>query len=101
MAFLEHAESVNIVSISQPGYDELPGAQIAEHIARHGINVETENLPSKGGSVGEILLDSVKRYGADMLVMGAYGHTRFREMILGGATRHVLRHADVAVFMSH
>ena len=101
MPFLEKAESVNIVSVSQPGYDELPGAGIAEHIARHGINVETENLPNKGGSVGEILLDTAKRYSADMIVMGAYGHTRFREMVLGGATHHVLKKSDVLVLMSH
>jgi len=101
MPFLDNAESVNVVSVSQPGYDELPGAQIAEHIARHGINVETENVPNKGGSVGEILLDCAKRYSADMIVMGAYGHTRFREMVLGGATRHVLKKSDVPILMSH
>jgi len=101
MPFLDNAESVNIVSVSQSGYDELPGAEIAEHIARHGINVEAENLPDKGGSVGEILLDCGKRYSADMIVMGAYGHTRFREMVLGGATRHVLKKANVPIFMSH
>jgi hypothetical protein len=71
------------------------------YLSNHGIKA-TEVLGVTGvKDVGEAMLDTVRHAGLDMIVMGAYGHSRFREMVLGGATRHVLEHTTVPIFMSH
>ena len=56
---------------------------------------------ASGNSVGEVLLDQAARQKADLIVMGAYGHSRLREIALGGVTRYMLKHATVPVLMSH
>jgi nucleotide-binding universal stress UspA family protein len=64
--------------------------------------LEAAEIPAQSpGKVGQILLDHVAQSGADLLVMGAYGHSRLREMILGGATREVLDHVSLPVLMAH
>lgn len=79
----------------------LPGAEIAQVLARHGVKAETVPLPTVAGNNGEALLQRAIDTGADVLVMGAYEHSRFREFVFGGATRHVLRNAPIPVLMSH
>lgn len=78
----------------------LPGAELAETLSRHGINAIAEALPS-GEDAGEALLTKVNDTGAGLLVMGAYGHARLREFILGGATRSVLAQMNCPVLFSH
>ncbi len=101
LPFLTQAESVNIVSVNASKDIDIPCADIAVHLARHGVNVETEKSHTKSFSAGDEIMKLATTYGADMLVMGAYGHSRFREQILGGATKHVLSHMTVPVLMSH
>ena len=79
----------------------MAGVGLAEHLARHGIAVETESVSNKGGSDGEILLALARRYGADMVVMGVYGHSMVRETVLGGASRYMLREMNIPLLMSH
>jgi nucleotide-binding universal stress UspA family protein len=79
----------------------LPGADIALHLARHGVKAQIERTVSAGIPVGEVLLSRVADLGADLIVMGAYGHSRAREVLLGGATRSVLRSMTVPILMSH
>ncbi len=78
-----------------------PGADIGLLLARHGVDVTVSRLASAGRPVGEVLTTHVLDTGADLLVMGAYGHSRFREFVLGGATRTVLRDVPVPVLMAH
>ncbi|MBT3765021.1 MAG: universal stress protein, partial [Rhodospirillales bacterium] len=74
---------------------------LREYLSNHGIEA-AEVLGVTGvKDPGEAMLDHVKHADLDMIVMGAYGHSRFREMILGGATRYVLEHTTVPIFMSH
>jgi nucleotide-binding universal stress UspA family protein len=80
---------------------EVPGAEAAEALARHGIRATAEGLAAGGVNAGEALLQHVNDLGAELLVMGAYAHSRMREYIFGGATAHVLAHANVPVLMSH
>ena len=97
------AQQVSLVEVdpaNTPG-NPLPGADICTHLARHGVKINAEGLASHSGSVGEALLGRAVSDGADLLVMGAYGHTRWRERILGGATAHVLEHAKLALLMAH
>jgi nucleotide-binding universal stress UspA family protein len=81
-------------------HGEEPGADIATYLARHGIQVEVRS-ESGTGEAGEALLAMADKVGADLLVMGAYGHPRYREIMLGGATRTVLASATLPVLMSH
>jgi nucleotide-binding universal stress UspA family protein len=76
-------------------------ADIALHLARHGITVEAASTRSVDIGVGDVLLSRAADLGVDLIVMGAYGHSRIREMALGGATRHILQHMTVPVLMSH
>jgi nucleotide-binding universal stress UspA family protein len=79
-----------------------PAADIAEHLARHGLTVTAaRTVVSDGLPPADVLLDYASDIGADLLVVGGYGHSRTREMILGGVTRDLLRHMTVPVLMSH
>ncbi len=69
-------------------------------LERHGVQVHAERLQGADAHAGEILLAQAVAHDADLLVMGAYGHSRVRELVLGGATRHVLRHAGLPVLFS-
>ena len=81
--------------------DELPGADIAHHLARHGAKVEIERIPSTEVDVANTILSYAADASADLLVMGGYGHSRMREFILGGVTRGVLALMTVPTLMSH
>src|SRR2546427_7643591 len=81
-------------------HGQEPGADIARHLARHGAQVEVRRLSSRGEDVGRLLLSQAAGFGADLVVMGAYGHSHLSEWIFGGGTRTVLREAAVPVLMS-
>ena len=70
-------------------------------LSRHGIDVTAEALPTAGIGVGEAMLSHASDLGADLLVMGAYGHSRTREYVFGGATRTIFDSMTVPVLMSH
>ena len=79
----------------------LPGAELAATLARHGLPVTTQALPGGDLPVAETLLNEASDSGADLLIMGAYGHSRIREFVFGGATRTILESMTVPVLMSH
>jgi nucleotide-binding universal stress UspA family protein len=83
------------------GHGEEPGADIARHLARHGLKVEVAKAISDDMADSALLLNHASDMGADLLVMGAYGHSRLREFILGGVTRSLLREMTVPVLLSH
>jgi nucleotide-binding universal stress UspA family protein len=103
MPLLEKAKQVEIVIVSteKPKSDELAGADLGEHLARHGINVEVNRITSPDTDVASVILSYTADSGADMIVMGGYGHSRFREFVLGGVTRGLLESMTVPVLMSH
>jgi nucleotide-binding universal stress UspA family protein len=105
LPFLKQADEVNVLCVSpqeEGGMEEdLPGAEICSALNRHGVKCEVTEVARPRIGVGETLLSRVKEFDADLLVMGAYGHSRFREFVLGGASRHVLRHMMIPVLMSH
>lgn len=87
---------------TQPGdAGEVPGAEEAATLSRHNIKTVAEPMMTNGRNAGEALLMRASDLGADLLVMGAYGHSRMREFVFGGATRYVLEHATIPVMMSH
>jgi nucleotide-binding universal stress UspA family protein len=105
LPFMRTARSTTILTVNGIHEGErarIPGADIATVIARHGVQVEIADIETgPGGSVGDVLLSQVADGGADLLVMGAYGHARWRELVMGGATRTILRSMTVPVLMSH
>ncbi len=80
---------------------EIRGVRMGEHLARHNINVEVQTRIAPDIDVASTILSHAADFGATMIVMGAYGHSRVREFILGGATRGILTSMTVPVLMSH
>ena len=101
MPVLDSADTAEIFIAGEQDIGDLPGADIATHLARHGTDVEVYRAVVDDTSVGDTLLNRVADIGADLIVMGGYGRSRFREFILGGVTRHVLQHMTVPVLLSH
>ena len=104
LPILERASHVTVLSINPRRGEEandLPGADIALHLARHGVKAEAASTVAEDIDVGNTLLSRAADLGADLIVMGCYGHSRMRELILGGATREILQHMTVPVLMSH
>jgi nucleotide-binding universal stress UspA family protein len=103
MPFLQRAKAVEVaIVLGESGSsDEIPGADIGEHLARHGLAVEVERLTAIKGDVPDTILSHAADAEADLIVMGGYGHSRLREFILGGVTRGILRTMTVPVLMSH
>jgi nucleotide-binding universal stress UspA family protein len=105
MPILERAQAVAVVTVNpreKPfGHGEQPGADIALHLARHGIKVEVERVESRDVDVANTILSHIADRSSDLLVMGAYGHSRLREWVLGGVTRTILHDMTVPVFMAH
>jgi nucleotide-binding universal stress UspA family protein len=103
MPFLHKSKQVEVVIIAtgRPKSDEIPGADLGQHLARHGLKVEVKRITSPDIDVPSTILSYAADSSADMIVMGGYGHSRLREFVLGGATRGLLEAMTVPVLMSH
>ena len=104
LPFLVAAESVDIVLVDPPSHSPErsdPGGAICVMLARHGVRAEVSILARTLPRASDVILRFLKEHATDLLVMGAYGHSRFREAILGGATRDILESADLPVLMAH
>ncbi len=105
LPLLQRAREVTVMTLNArpaaEGHGALPGADIALYLARHGVTVNVRNEETAGVDAGAMLLSRVADLSADLLVMGAYGHSRLRELVLGGVTRTVLREMTVPVLLSH
>jgi nucleotide-binding universal stress UspA family protein len=107
LPLLERAKEVIVVAVNprtgegERGHGEIPSADICLHLARHGIKAEAQSQYAKDLDVGPVLLSRAIDEGIDLIVCGAYGHARWREIVLGGVTRHLLEHMTVPVLMSH
>lgn len=104
LPLLKGADKVNITVIDPPTQGEErsdPGGMLCQMLVRHGVHAEVSVLARSLPRISDVLARHVWDQNADMLVMGAYGHSRFREAILGGATRNMLEKAEVPVLMAH
>ena len=103
LGLIEPAAQVTVLTVARAGgEDAVPGAEIAAHLARHGLAVTAARSVGDGQvHEADMLLSYAADIGADLLVMGGYGHSRVRELTLGGVTRSVLRHMTLPVLMSH
>ena len=104
LPFLQQARQVVVALVEDHGPSEQfrieAGEDIGRYLSRHGVSAEIRKI---GGwaHAGEALINEAALTGSDMIVMGGYGHSRLREFVLGGATRHVLEHANIPVLMGH
>ena len=103
MPFLARAKAVDVVIVAseRPKSDEIAGADIGHHLARHGLKVEVKRIVATDTDVANTLLSHAADTAVDFVVMGGYGHSRLREFVLGGATRGILSSMTVPVLMSH
>jgi nucleotide-binding universal stress UspA family protein len=102
MPLLERAGQIDVVTVDQTERrKDLRGAQIAEHLARHKLKVELKPIVAPDNDAANVILSQAADSLTDLIVMGAYGHSRLREFILGGATRSILDTMTVPVLMSH
>jgi len=104
LPILEQADQVQILEVNEDGdrgNGPATGTSIAASLARHGIKPTVRTSIAADISVGDDILSRLADMGADLLVMGAYGRSRMRELVFGGVTRHIARHMTVPTFLSH
>jgi nucleotide-binding universal stress UspA family protein len=103
LPLLQRAKSVRVVTIVNEksiGSDPQPG-EILKYLAAHGVDAVHDRVDAAGRGAGTALTTYARDHAAELLVMGAYGHSRMREIMLGGATKSMLTHPPVPVFLSH
>lgn len=100
LPFLERAGSIDVITI-QERRNELVGASIAQHLARHSLKVEVKQIVAPDADTPNVILSCASDLSTDLIVMGGYGHSRLREFVLGGATRGILENMTVPTLMAH
>lgn len=106
LPILARAARVRVVTVAgEASHDTprgpfAPASALLRHLARHGVQATAEEVDAAGRPAGDALHDDAARHGADLLVMGAYGHSRLRELVLGGATRTLLGRLPLPLFLS-
>jgi nucleotide-binding universal stress UspA family protein len=103
MPLLAKAGKVDVVIVTNERgkEDEIEGADMGEHLARHGLKVDVKRIAGGNIDVADALLSHVADSGTDFIVMGGYGHSRLRQFILGGVTNSILKSMTVPVLMAH
>ncbi|HEY5239632.1 MAG TPA: universal stress protein [Rhizomicrobium sp.] len=99
--FLKHAEEIELFSVQHAPVKKGQCAEAAEYLKLHGLACTERDIDQGNAGVGETLLAQAMASGADLLVIGGYGHSRLRETILGGATIHIISHATMPVLLVH
>jgi nucleotide-binding universal stress UspA family protein len=100
LPWLHTAEAVRVLYSAEYQRRDPPAADVLRYLAMHGVAADAQEFPVAGGHVGAGLLAAAEAFGADLLGMGTYAHSRLRQAILGGVTRHVLGHAALPVLIS-
>lgn len=99
--FLERADRIDVVSV-EGSFDESPDpGMLTEYLAWHGITCRNNLIKMNDREVADVLLEETDKNQADLLVMGGYAHSRFKEIVFGGTTLHALRHASLSILMMH
>jgi nucleotide-binding universal stress UspA family protein len=101
MSLLVDAEKVIVLTIAPDTHDALSLHEVANYLERHGVIVDTQTISNYEDSVGQTILDAANSCEVDLLVLGAHGHSRLRDLVLGSVTDHVLRNAELPIVISH
>lgn len=104
LPFLKMAKDVCVIAINAEdgisGDGGNPAADVVTHLSRHGITAQARSLTAERGTLGQTLRDEISGFNADLLVMGAFGRSRWRELVMGGVTRSMLGNMNLPVLMS-
>lgn len=102
LPYLERAGSVEILTVESSKHPTIPGASaLKEYLALHGVEAAQRNIAREGRSIAEALMEEAAKSGADLLVMGGYGHSHLRETLLGGVTLDIMSRHALPVFLMH
>ncbi len=104
LPILQKAEQVTVLAVNPndgPEHGDVPGADISHYLARHGVRAEANRTYAEDIDVADAILSRASDLGCDLIVMGAYGHSRMREWIFGGVTRSIMRTMTRPVLISH
>jgi nucleotide-binding universal stress UspA family protein len=103
MPLLKRAKLIEVVTVAnEPDkQDEIAGADMGRHLARHGLNVDVRRIVDEDIDVADAILSHAADVSADFIVMGGYGHSRMREFVLGGVTRTILASMTTPTLMTH
>jgi nucleotide-binding universal stress UspA family protein len=98
---LKASPAIEIISVSRDSIETAEMDRLRDYLRLHGLSATEHGINPGSQSTGAVVLDAAHRAAAGVLVLGGYGHSRWRELVLGGVTRHVLAEADLPVFMAH
>jgi len=101
LPFITRAKTVTAITVLEGGGQDQNLDGLIAYLRWHGVRAKVSRARNRGGDVGKALTGAASRAKADLLVMGAYTHSRMREMILGGVTNHVLHSAKIPVLLAH
>jgi nucleotide-binding universal stress UspA family protein len=101
MPFIDHADAVFVLTVEGATVPGPSGTQVAAYLARRGIDAKAITAKPGERSQGAAILEEAEALGADLLLKGAYTHSRLRQMVFGGPTKHILSHAELPVLMAH
>ncbi|MDH3673805.1 MAG: universal stress protein [Gammaproteobacteria bacterium] len=100
LPLLKRADSVRVISL-ETGHIKPDMVGVLTHLSRHRVKAITQSVRDNDGEPGEVLLGQARNHDIDLIVMGAYGHARLREISFGGTTAYMLKHSTIPMFMSH
>ena len=101
LPWLKTADTVKVLSVTDTGDTELSAHELAAHLAHHQVNVEVDQIQADDSDIADCLLANSADFNCHMMVMGAYGHSRLQELILGGTTQTILKSPGMPVLLSH
>lgn len=101
MPYLARAETIEILSVRKPNTDCESCDEAREYLALHGLTCQERVIDAGSRAIGEVLLEAASQGGADLLVLGGYGHKSLLQMFFGGVTRHVVANAELPLFLVH
>lgn len=103
LPFLQKAKKVHVLTVSNDKNFDMnqSAAELSKNLARHNVDTVLDIVDKAGRDIGSVITTYARSCDADLLVMGAYGHSRLREMVLGGATRSILSSPELPILMSH
>jgi len=101
MHFLKQARQVEVITVEEGMTPGPTGEELARSLALHGIDVSARHVHGRNRTPGQAFLEEAKNFGADLLIKGAYTQSRLRQLIFGGATRHIIMEATIPVLLAH
>ena len=101
LPFLRAAESVSVLVVPEGARSGAPASEVINYLACHGVEAAARPIDASEAKIGKALMAAASAGGIDMLIMGAYTHSRLRHLIFGGATSGILEHSDIPVLMQH